>query len=90
MEMECSAHQNYPVSKIQTCVALTLAVSSQPQVIMNVSVTKVSLEMELCVKVSLQPIQHCIVMHSNFQELGISQEVTLYVSYVYQGCAAEG
>lgn len=56
MEVECSAHQMYPVSKIQIYVALILVVSPQLQVIMNVSVTKVSLEMELYVKVSSQSL----------------------------------
>lgn len=54
--MECSAHQMYRVSKIQIYVALILVVSPQLQVIMNVSVTKVSLEMELYVKVSSQSL----------------------------------
>jgi hypothetical protein len=62
MEMDCSAHQIYPVSKIQIYVALMLVVSSQLQVIMNASVTKVSLEMELCVKVSLKSTQYGTVM----------------------------
>lgn len=56
--MDCSAHQIYPVSKIQIYVALMLVVFSQLQVIMNVSVTEVSLEMELCAKVNPQFVQY--------------------------------
>lgn len=52
MEMDCNAHQISPVSMILICVGLMLVVFSQLQVIMNVSVMKVLLEMEMCVKVS--------------------------------------
>jgi hypothetical protein len=52
MEMDCSAHQISHVSMILICVGLMLVVFSQLQVIMNVSVMKVLLEMEMCVKVS--------------------------------------
>jgi hypothetical protein len=57
MEMACCAHQISPVSKILICVGLMLVVFSQLQIIMNVSVMKVLLEMEMCVKVSPQSVQ---------------------------------
>jgi len=52
MEMDCSAHQISPVIMIVICVGLMLVVFSQLQVIMNVSVMKVLLAMEMSVKVS--------------------------------------
>jgi len=56
MEMDCNARQISPVSVILICVGLMLVVFSQLQVIMNVSVMKVLLEMEMCVKVSLHSV----------------------------------
>lgn len=50
--MGYNAHQISPVSMILICVGLMLVVFSQLQIIMNVSVMKVLLEMEMCVKVS--------------------------------------
>jgi hypothetical protein len=52
MEMDCNAHQIFPVSKILICARPMLVVFSQLQVIMNVSVMKGLQEMEMCVKVS--------------------------------------
>jgi hypothetical protein len=53
LEMDCNAHQNSPVSKIQIYVGVMLVVFPQHQVNMNASVMKVLQEMELYVKVCL-------------------------------------
>jgi len=50
MEMDCNARQISPVSMILIRVGLMLVVFSQLQVIMNVSVMKVLLAMEMSVK----------------------------------------
>jgi len=56
MEMDCNAHQISPVSMILICVVLMLVVFSQLQAIMNVSVMKVLLAMEMSVKVSFHSV----------------------------------
>lgn len=60
MEMDCSAHQSSPVSKIQIYAGLMLVVFPQLQANMNASVMKVLQEMELCVKVCI-----CTVLYAD-------------------------
>jgi hypothetical protein len=60
MEMDCSAHQRFPASKIQIYVGLVPVAYSQLQTSMIASVMKALQEMELYVKVS-----HCTLWYTN-------------------------